>query len=52
MWHSTKLFSSIFDLCPLIPKIYSPKFYRPLFTAAAAAGVDPVVVVITALVID
>ena len=26
MWHSTKLFSSIFDLGPLTPKIYSPKF--------------------------
>jgi len=32
MWHSTKLFSSIFDLGPLTPKIYSPKFkiaHRP-----------------------
>jgi len=27
MWHSTKLFSSIFDLGPLTPKIYSPKFF-------------------------
>jgi len=26
MWHCTKLFSSIFDLGPLTPKIYSPKF--------------------------
>jgi len=26
MWHSTKLFSSIFDLGPLTPKIYSSKF--------------------------
>jgi len=26
MWHSTKLFSSIFDLGPLTSKIYSPKF--------------------------
>jgi len=26
MWHSTKLFFSIFDLGPLTPKIYSPKF--------------------------
>jgi len=26
MWHSTKLFSSIFDLSPLTSKIYSPKF--------------------------
>jgi len=26
MWHSTKLFSMIFDLGPLTPKIYSPKF--------------------------
>jgi len=25
MWHSTKLFSSIFDLGSLTPKIYSPK---------------------------
>jgi len=25
MWHSTKRCSSIFDLCPLTPKIYSPK---------------------------
>jgi len=30
MWHSTKLFSSIFDLGPLTTKIYSPTFYRPL----------------------
>ena len=35
MWHSTKLFSSIFDLGSLAPKIYSPKFYSPLFTGAA-----------------
>jgi len=28
--------SSIFDLGPLTPKIYSPKFYRPLFIGAAA----------------
>jgi len=28
-------FSSIFDLGPLTSKIYSPKFYRPLFTGAA-----------------
>jgi len=26
MWHSTKLFSSIFDFGYLTPKIYSPKF--------------------------
>jgi len=26
MWHSRNLFSSIFDLGPLNPKIYSPKF--------------------------
>jgi len=26
MWHSTKVFSSILDLGPLTPKIYSPKF--------------------------
>ena len=26
MWHSTKLFSSIFDLGPLTPNMYSPKF--------------------------
>jgi len=26
MWHSTKRCSSIFDLGPLAPKIYSPKF--------------------------
>jgi len=26
MWHSTKRCSSIFDLGPLTPKIYSPKF--------------------------
>ena len=26
MWHPTKLFSSILDLCPINPKIYSPKF--------------------------
>ena len=26
MWHSTKRCSSIFDLSPLTPKIYSPKF--------------------------
>jgi len=26
MWHSTKRYSSIFDLGPLNPKIYSPKF--------------------------
>jgi len=26
MWHSTKRRSSIFDLGPLTPKIYSPKF--------------------------
>jgi len=26
MWHSTKRCSSIFDLVPLTPKIYSPKF--------------------------
>jgi len=26
MWHSTQRCSSIFDLCPLTPKIYSPKF--------------------------
>jgi len=26
MWHSTKRCSSIFDLGPLMPKIYSPKF--------------------------
>jgi len=25
MWHSTKCCSSIFDLAPLMPKIYSPK---------------------------
>jgi len=25
IWHSTKLFPSIFDLGPLTPKIYSPK---------------------------
>ena len=35
MWQSTKKFSSIFDLGPLTLKIYSPKFYRPLFTGAA-----------------
>ena len=35
MWQSTKLFSSIFDLGPLTPKIYSPKLYRPLFADAA-----------------
>jgi len=26
MWHSTKLFSSIFDLGPQTPEIYSAKF--------------------------
>jgi len=26
MWHCAKLFSSIFDLGPLMPKIDSPKF--------------------------
>jgi len=26
MWHSTKCCSSIFDLGPLMPKIYYPKF--------------------------
>jgi len=26
MWHSTKRYSFIFDLGPLTPKIYSPKF--------------------------
>ena len=35
MWYSTKLFSSIFDLGPLTPKIYSPKFYRLLLNGAA-----------------
>ena len=25
VWHSTKLFSQIFDLGPLTPKVYSPK---------------------------
>ena len=28
VWHSTKLCSSIFDLGPLTPKIYSPKFWH------------------------
>ena len=27
MTKTTKLFSLIFDLCPLTPKIYSPKFH-------------------------
>jgi len=35
MWHSTKRCSSIFDFGPLMPKICSPKFYRPIFTGAA-----------------
>jgi len=34
-----KTFSSIFDLGPQKPKIYSPKFYRPLFTGAAAGQI-------------
>jgi len=34
IWHSTKC-CSIIDVGPLMPKIYSPKFYRPLFTGAA-----------------
>jgi len=37
MWHSyTKLFSSIFDLSTLTPKIYSPNFYGTCVMEARA----------------
>ena len=37
MWHSSKLFSSIFDLGPLTHKIYSPKFGTKLPKSACMA---------------
>ena len=37
MWHSTKRCSSIFDLGPLTPKIYSTKFTKNAYKSACMA---------------
>ena len=39
-WHSTKLFSSIFDLGPLMPKIYSPKLFLHKIAYKSACMAD------------
>jgi len=40
MWHSTKLFSLIFDLGPVTPNIYSPKFALAQITYNSACMTD------------
>jgi len=41
MWHSTKRCSSIFDLGPLTPKIYSPKFGKKIAYKSACMADRP-----------
>ena len=40
MWHSTVLFSSTFDLCPLTPKIDSPQFAKNAYKSACIWQID------------